>query len=425
VVEKPECYKGEVGPQVCCFLSHFALWAANTGLLLNTLDTTTSQWIPNQDKWITNALSYMAGDAGIWAQPYIGHFTSGKGAPFTGDFLKFCEAFNDHFDPLSKKQQVIEALSVLAQGKDTVVVYMSHFKEIASHTSFSNTNLFQQYCMGLSKKIKSAIAISDCKQDSYKDIQETAVLINNCICNAEFKDMLQLGECIPSGHNPLVDSMLHCKPKKDKNAMDLDATYMSIAASLLTQAQHKEWSNKMKGRCFACTSSSHSVKDCHFHWDGAKCSWCTHPSHSQAACLQCFAGHPQGPPPPCQHSVNVAHINKIDSWEESNFDLSVASAKLSVPKSDNKALAVSILAMTLALGKDKGKKKATTKKPKADLSTNVTTLSSTSEADRHITQLKHMNQELLAQLKASQDSNNESIFLCHARLSKTAKPLDF
>jgi hypothetical protein len=163
--------------------------------------------------------------------------------------------------------------------------------------------------------------------------------------------------------------------------MDLDATYMSIAASLLTQAQHKEWSDKMKGRCFACASSSHSVKDCHFCKEGAKCSWCTHPGHTQAACLQRFAGRPQGPLPLHQHSVNAAHIDKINSGEESNFDLGVASAKLTVPKSDDKAPAVSISATTLAPGKDKGKKKAAAKKPKSDSSTNTTALSSTSEAD--------------------------------------------
>jgi hypothetical protein len=181
----------------------------------------------------------------------------------------------------------------------------------------------------------------------------------------------------------------------------------------------------MKGRCFACTSSSHSVKDCHFRKEGAKCLWCTCPSHTQATCLQCFAGCPQGPPPPCQHSVNAAHIDKIDSGEESDFDLGVASAKPIVLKSDDKAPAVSILATTQALGKDKGKKKATAKKPKVDSSTNATTLSSTSEADQCIAQLEHMNQELLAQLKASQDSNDKSVFLHHASLSKTMKPLGF
>jgi hypothetical protein len=339
-------------------------------------------------------------------------------APFGGNFLKFCDAFNDCFNPLSKKQQVIKSLSVLVQGKDTVAVYTSCFKEIANHTGFSNPDLFQCYCMGLMKKIKSTIAISDCKQDTYQDIQETAVLIDNRICNAEFEDVLQTSECIPSGHNPLVNSVLHCKPKKDKNTMDLDATYMSITASLLTQAQCKEWSNKMKGRCFMCASSSHSVKDCRFRKEGANCLWCTCPGHTQAACLQRFAGHPQGPPPPCQQLVNAAHIDEIDSGEESDFDLSVASAKLTVLKSDNKALAVSISAMTLAPGKDKGKKKATTKKPKADSSTNATTLS-------HITQLECMNQELLVQLKASQDSDDKSIFLHHVSPSKAAKPLGF
>jgi hypothetical protein len=209
VVEKPEHYKGEVGPQVRCFLSHFTLWAANTGNLLNMLDVTNNTWVPAQDKWITTALSYMAGDASVWAQPYIDHFTSGKGAPFGRDFLKFRNAFNNCFNPLSKKQQAIKALSVLIQGKDTVAVYTSHFKEITNHMGFSDPDLLQRYCMGLLKKIKRAIAISDCKQDTYQDLQETTVLLDNCICNVEFEDALQSGECIPSSHNLLVDSVLH------------------------------------------------------------------------------------------------------------------------------------------------------------------------------------------------------------------------
>jgi hypothetical protein len=204
--------------------------------------------------------------------------------------------------------------------------------------------------------------------------------------------------------------------------MDLNATYMSIASGLLTPAQCKEWSNKMKGRCFACTSSSHSVKDCCFHKDRAKCLWCTCPGHTQAACLQHFASHPQGPLPPCQHLVNAAHLDKVNSGEESDFDLGVASTKPGAPKSDDETPAVSISATTLAPGKDKGKKKAATKKPKMDSSTSATALP---ETDRCIAQLECMNLELLAQLKASQDSNSKSIFLCCASPSTTAKPLDF
>jgi hypothetical protein len=70
------------------------------------------------------------------------------------------------------------------------------------------------------------------------------------------------------------------------------------------------------------------------------------------------------------------------------------------------------------------KKKAAAKKPKADSSTSTSTTAS-SETDRHIAQLEHMNLELLAQLKASQDSDSESIFSRCTSPSKTAKLLDF
>jgi hypothetical protein len=162
--------------------------------------------------------------------------------------------------------------------------------------------------------------------------------------------LMQSSKCIPSSHNPLVNSVLHQKPRKDDNVMDTNATYMSIASGLLTLAQCKEWSDKMKGRCFACTSSSHSVKDCCFCKDGAKCSWCTRLGHTQAACLQHFASCPQGPPPPCQHLVNAAHLDEVDSGEESGFDLGVASMKPEAPKSDDETPAMSISATTLALG---------------------------------------------------------------------------
>jgi hypothetical protein len=85
--------------------------------------------------------------------------------------------------------------------------------------------------------------------------------------------------------------------------------------------------------------------------------------------------------------VNAAHLDEVDSGEESDFDLGVASTKPEAPKSDDKTPAVSILAMTLAPGKDKGKKKAAAKKPKADSSTSAT---ASSETDRRITQLECM-----------------------------------
>jgi hypothetical protein len=119
--------------------------------------------------------------------------------------------------------------------------------------------------------------------------------------------------CISNGKEPCYSgasksanshAATHHK-EKDSNTMDIDAVFLGIAASILTKEQNQQWHLKMKDRCYACSLKDHRLKDCRFCKDHAKCGHCKGKGHTQAVCLQCYAGMPAGPAP--KRTCNPKH----------------------------------------------------------------------------------------------------------------------
>jgi hypothetical protein len=172
--------------------------------------------------------------------------------------------------------------------------------------------------MGLSKRLKDALAITDKPQSTINELAQTACKIDQHMCANSAEQAIQEGCAVPRGHNTIIDVYLKKPhPATDPDAMDVDAT--NIMVSILNLEQKKKWAEMMKGRCYACTSNHHQSKDCPVKKDKFKCKHCTLAGHNMHACLHCFAGQPQGPPPTCCAAMVQVEEEEAGSEEEPEF----------------------------------------------------------------------------------------------------------
>jgi hypothetical protein len=168
--------------------------------------------------------------------------------------------------------------------------------------------LLYQYKVGLTKKLKDALAISNQKQDTLDDLQASAVDMDQCMHANTTEQIISEGCTLPCGHNTIIDAYMKkgdqdAAAPHDPNAMDVDAT--NIMASILNPEQKKKWAEMMK--------------DCPVKKDKFKCKHCTLTGHNMRAYLCCFAGHPCGPPPTCCAAVVCVEEEEAGSKEEPEF----------------------------------------------------------------------------------------------------------
>jgi hypothetical protein len=365
-LEKPEKYKGKIGPDARRFLTSFTVWAASTQGHMNQQQADGS-YLRDDQIWIRTALTFMQGDAAIWAQPFLEDYMKAVSNPptalfpFRGDWNVFRDAFLKRWDSPAEKQEAIEALHLLSMDKDTAATYTAKFKEIAQRTGFGADDLRYRYHMGLSKKLKDALAITDKPQSTIDELAQTACEIDQRMRANSAEQAMREGRAVPRGHNTIIDTYLKkSHPATDPDAMDVDAT--NIMASILNPEQKKKWAEMMKGRCYACTSNRHQSKDCPVKKDKFKCEHCTLAGHNMRACLRRFAGQPRGPPPTRRAAVvRVEEEAEVESEEEPEF----LDPEPSQEPSAEVGEMVSVAATTSGKKKRQRKKKPATSNPGA------------------------------------------------------------
>lgn len=322
-LEKPERYKGVIGPEARRFVTYFSVWAQSTQGRMNTQQAN-GTYLRDDRAWIRVALTFMSGPAAIWAQPHLDSCLKANLTPplatfpFSQNWETFVDVFLKRWDSPSEKQEAIEALYVLNMEKDTAADYTAKFKEIAARTGFSDDDLKYRYHMGLTHKLKDVLAASDKKQGTIDELMATACEIDQRMRQNKIEQAIKEGRPLPRGHNSIVDAYFGKKERAsaapDPDAMDIDV--MNIAAAILTPEQRKKWNETMKGRCFACTSNKHQSKDCAVRKEKKKCEHCTLAGHNKYACLRRFGGHPPGPPP---RRAAVVRTEEVTSDAEPEF----------------------------------------------------------------------------------------------------------
>lgn len=132
---KPQNYDGKRSDDAWRFLAAFELWSHQIPSLRS-----------DDEKRIKSAISYLEGEAAIWATP-ISENISNVDRGVLGATLayrtwdSFKDAFKGRFETVDAEVDAKAILKKLWQNKNTVAAYASAFKQYASRTNYSDGDL--------------------------------------------------------------------------------------------------------------------------------------------------------------------------------------------------------------------------------------------------------------------------------------------
>jgi hypothetical protein len=280
VYKPPQPFKGQRGPDARRFLAAFWVWAAQQPQL------------QDYEQWIAAVFGYLHDDAAIWATPYLEQQKRGE-TPFEGSWTKFEEKFKARFKTVDEQYDTREYIKSLKQGSLSVVEYVAKFAEYKDRTGFSPEDLRERLCEGLASYIKDAMANSERKTTTYKELVETAQILDKRYQERRAEKACKQGRSIPAAAKPYISSVANpftgptAAPRRDPNAMDVDAT----KAITKTLQDYNDW---MRGRCYGCGLKTH-VKAKGNHGTDL-CGHCGKTGHRADVCQRKFFGHPPSAP---------------------------------------------------------------------------------------------------------------------------------
>lgn len=133
VVEKPAHFDGKGSEKARQFRNVFVVWAYNNPRVFGQYDTIGASILDQQgvhmydgDKMITSALSFIDGDAAIWARPYIEKLAEEQHV-FNSSWPDFIAAYKTKFEPINEQSEAQLQLSKIKQGKRKYSKYLSEF----------------------------------------------------------------------------------------------------------------------------------------------------------------------------------------------------------------------------------------------------------------------------------------------------------
>lgn len=152
---KPQNYDGKRSNDARRFLAAFELWAHQVPSLWN-----------DNEKRIKSAISYLEGEAAIWATPISGNISNvDRGVPGAtlayATWEDFKNAFKGRFETVDAEVDAKMILKRLWQGRNTVAAYASAFKQYASRTNYSDGDLRDRFYDYLADRIKDALVHSN------------------------------------------------------------------------------------------------------------------------------------------------------------------------------------------------------------------------------------------------------------------------
>jgi hypothetical protein len=304
---KPERYAGAIGATACSFLANFALWANVQGERMNTrvpaTTTAPESWAADANLWIASAMSFLTGDAAMWALLYQEALTKGD-HPFA-DWSAFVAAFEACFIGRTQEADVRRAMAQLVQGNGSVAGYQVRFDNLALLTRHSDVDLWERYRKGLSDEVKDVLAISDRDVSDLAKLKEGVLAINKRMRERKDKRAAKAAKApaqaqwrpavpaaVPTSASWNVQRPVIAVPARDPNAMDVDATF---AGRRVRDSFRAEWTVGMRNRCYGCGKTGH-VKSACPHGQSL-CSWCGKVGHIEKVCYQKVQGKPRSARP--------------------------------------------------------------------------------------------------------------------------------
>jgi hypothetical protein len=282
-VQKPTPFKGDQGSDARRFLAAFTMWAMAQGTALNVVDQQGNAVDHRDLEWIRAALSYLQGDAAIWALPTMEEFANG-GVPFQSQWETFCDQFKVRFETVNEAVDAKEKLRTLWQDTSSVLEYAALFKQLMARTGYSSGDLRDRFYEHLTTRIKDELVHTARPISTLDDLITVASDIDVRVRQRHAerdREKRRVGTAtrITTSQSPLPNPPF-ATPASDPNAMDVDATHT-----------HEEFMRKMHGKCFGCGSSLHTKKD--GNHDRDLCSYCKRVGHREVVCMDKFTGWPK------------------------------------------------------------------------------------------------------------------------------------
>jgi hypothetical protein len=355
-------------------------------------------------------LGYMTSEAAIWAEPYITQILSGQ-TPFlnaaTNQILwdEFQTAFRMQWISVADNVAACQKLVMLCQGMLLVKAYWSRFKALANCSGLSKVDLLERFKASINEDILMTMAEVHLDKKTLATWTHAAIELDLNRRKAENITQTKKGKVPLQASGEAKSATTPTKPSADPDAMDVDAVYLNVAASILTLAQNAKWKELMKDRCYACGDKLHRSKECSVRKDHKLCSHCEGKGHTQTVCLRCFAGLAPGPAP--KHSKKPSHrvaVGCLEDNEDQPFDLGVSpdTSDSALAAAGNDDEAVLKLGASTSGKKKKNKKKVTVKSSEPGELRPMFLNASPDNLRNQLAKMMKVNQELLENLKVTQ-----------------------
>ena len=146
IVEKPKAFEGKTSELARLFCSSFTVWVHDHDAAFASRDPTTHAVITdangdtvyNGKKMISSALSFMTGNAAVWARPHLEKIAEGKDVFVVTDdqgnithknhWDEFLRLFKAKFEPQDAITEAKNVLTNMKQGNRTFSDYLADFE---------------------------------------------------------------------------------------------------------------------------------------------------------------------------------------------------------------------------------------------------------------------------------------------------------
>lgn len=256
-IAKPQVYSGERGPDAQRYMGQVQLYCNMAGIRATY-------------ERISVALSYLKGDALVWATPHIIDAATNNAFTAFPSWNQFTALFFAHFTFANDKEAAQQALNVLTDEDHAerntrgLTKYDADFSSLAARTGLSDADLHFRYKQGLPQRIRSAlIYVSDNAIDTQKKLAAECLRLDQKIDEAKPKRSAKNVATIPrfTTSQPTSRSTSTYNPPRapstpsgsrlyDPNAMQIDGNKMT------RERMQKE------GRCFNCGEKGHRGHEC-------------------------------------------------------------------------------------------------------------------------------------------------------------------
>jgi hypothetical protein len=282
-------------------------------------------------KMVPLALSFMAKDTAVWAQPHIESLAEGK-TPFAS-WDAFLVAFKLKFEPISPEADAKNRIIGMKQSKRTFGELVADFETWASRTGWSEQDLFDCLKQTLKADYINRLFYFPVVAKDYDTLKAYGHSINLQLTDLH-NNQRQAGA---TGNNSSLAP--HSAPGfRDPNAMDIDANNIdSHFQGLFNEDIVKKWCKWMKDRCRCCGSKLHK-NSLEKHSGPPVCNHCGRTSHFFRVCLARLQGKPA--------TQRTAATGPVSTLSPTPATTIASSASITDYEAENAALKDSIAILT-------------------------------------------------------------------------------